>query len=140
MRNWFFLLVFSMFVNFSFSQNDILGQWTTVDDGTGEERSIVEIYKVNNKYFGKVVKLLKEEFKDRKCDKCKGADFNKPIAGLVIIKNMILDDGELKKGEILDPETGKFYTCKIWSDEKDKLNVRGYIAFFYRTQTWKRLK
>lgn len=136
MKYLLFLLVFG----FTFGQNNMVGQWTTVDDNTGEERSIVEIYKVNNKYFGKVVKLLKEEFKDKKCDQCKGADFNKPIEGLVIIKNMVLVDGELKKGEILDPETGKFYTCKIWSDEKDKLNVRGYIAFFYRTQTWKKVK
>jgi uncharacterized protein (DUF2147 family) len=129
-----------LFYGLSYGQSNIVGQWITVDDNTGEERSIVEIYKQNNKYFGKVVRLLKEEFRTKKCDKCKGADYNKPIEGLVIIKNMVLVDGELKKGEILDPESGKFYTCKIWSDSKDKLNVRGYIAFFYRTQTWKKLK
>jgi len=37
----------------------------------------------------------------------------------------------------MDPETGKVYDCKIWL-ENGQLKVRGYVAFFYRTQTWLR--
>jgi len=42
----------------------------------------------------------------------------------------------------MDPENGKVYDCKVWvdEDEPDKLNVRGYIGFFYRTQNWYRVK
>jgi uncharacterized protein (DUF2147 family) len=44
-------------------------------------------------------------------------------------------------GKILDPGGGSEYNCKIWIDE-DKpniLNVRGYVAFFFRTQYWVRI-
>jgi uncharacterized protein (DUF2147 family) len=37
----------------------------------------------------------------------------------------------------MDPETGKVYDCKLWL-EGDVLKVRGYVAFFFRTQTWRR--
>ena len=42
------------------------------------------------------------------------------------------------RGSILDPDNGKTYTCTIWLNEtnKDKLNVRGYIGPFFRTQEW----
>jgi uncharacterized protein (DUF2147 family) len=29
------------------------------------------------------------------------------------------------------------YDCKLWL-EGDVLKVRGYVAFFFRTQTWRR--
>lgn len=38
-------------------------------------------------------------------------------------------------GTICDPKNGKIYDCKLWV-ENGKLQVRGYIAFLYRTQTW----
>jgi len=38
-------------------------------------------------------------------------------------------------GDILDPENGKVYRCKVWV-EQGNLMVRGYIAFLYRTQKW----
>jgi len=37
----------------------------------------------------------------------------------------------------MDPEDGKVYTAEIWVEE-GKLKVRGYVGFFYRTQTWLR--
>ena len=59
----------------------------------------------------------------------------KPIVGLEIIRDMKKDGDEYAGGDILDPENGKVYRCKIWV-ENGKLMVRGYIAFLYRTQTW----
>ena len=51
-------------------------------------------------------------------------------------------DGDLqwKGDQLLDPEKGRWYRCKIWidPDEPDILKVRGYLAFFYRTQRWYR--
>jgi uncharacterized protein (DUF2147 family) len=41
------------------------------------------------------------------------------------------------EGTILDPETGNVYDCKMWL-ENGKLMVRGYVAFFFRTQVWVR--
>ncbi|MCB0773090.1 MAG: DUF2147 domain-containing protein, partial [Flavobacteriales bacterium] len=59
----------------------------------------------------------------------------KPVLGLEIIRGMVRDGEEWNDGTILDPDNGKVYDCKLWV-EGDKLKVRGYIAFFFRTQTW----
>ena len=37
---------------------DVTGKWKTIDDETGEAKSIVEIYKQNGKVYGKVVEIL----------------------------------------------------------------------------------
>jgi uncharacterized protein (DUF2147 family) len=37
-------------------------------------------------------------------------------------------------GTILDPDDGKVYKAELWVEE-GKLKVRGYLRFFYRTQT-----
>jgi uncharacterized protein (DUF2147 family) len=44
---------------------------------------------------------------------------------------------EYAAGNILDPEEGKVYKCKLWL-EGTELKVRGYWGPFYRTQTWTR--
>ncbi|WP_247653621.1 DUF2147 domain-containing protein [Flavobacterium sp. CS20] len=80
--------------------------------------------------------------RDRLYTKCKGDKKDKPIEGLVIIEDLKPKGNECVDGEITDPENGKTYTCKIWIDQdnKDVLNVRGYWAFFYRTQYWQRVE
>ena len=141
MKTKFFLLFTILVTITTYSQKTIIGKWKTIDDSTKEAKSIVEIYKLNNEYFGKITTILNEADKDKVCIKCKGVDKNKPIEGLVIIKKLSKDDTMYVDGTVTDPENGKTYTCKIWLDEnnKDVLNVRGYIGFFYRTQKWKRV-
>lgn len=141
MKTKIFLLFTILFTISTYSQKTIVGKWKTIDDSTKEAKSIVEIYKLNNEYFGKITTILNEADKDKVCIKCKGVDKNKPIEGLVIIKKLSKDDTMYVDGTVTDPENGKTYTCKIWLDENnnDVLNVRGYIGFFYRTQKWKRV-
>ena len=141
MKTKFFLLFTILVTIATYSQKTIIGKWKTIDDSTKEAKSIVEIYKLNNEYFGKITTILNEADKDKVCIKCKGVDKNKPIEGLVIIKKLSKDYTMYVDGTVTDPENGKTYTCKIWLDEnnKDVLNVRGYIGFFYRTQKWKRV-
>ncbi len=115
-----------------------VGLWETIDDDTNQPKSHVEIYEKDGKLYGKIVKLLKDDPKGL-CDKCEGKRHNQPIMGMVILWDMVQDDDEWEDGEILDPENGKTYDCKIWR-EGDKLKVRGYIAFFFRTQTWNLIK
>lgn len=120
----------------------VVGKWKTIDDETGEAKSIVEIYQQNGKIYGKVVNIINPEKRDGLCEKCKGDRKNKPVLGMQIIDGLTKDDDEYSDGKILDPEKGKEYKCKIWLDEDDrnKLYVRGYIAFFYRTQNWYRVE
>ncbi|MBW1296577.1 DUF2147 domain-containing protein [Aquimarina litoralis] len=120
------------------AQDGIIGKWKTIDDNTGEARSIVEIYKKGNQIYGKIDRILKEADRGQLCTECEGEDYNKPIEGMVIIKGLEKDGDEYEDGTILDPENGKVYKCKIWLEEDDPntLNVRGYIAFLFRTQQW----
>ena len=131
-------------LQFTFSANgqQIVGQWKTIDDETKKERSIVEIYKVGDRYAGKIIKLQRslEDDPDPVCDDCDPDDsrYLQKIIGMEIIQDMAFDksSNEYVDGTILDPESGSEYQCKLWLSEEGTLKVRGYIAFFYRTQTW----
>lgn len=118
--------------------NAIVGEWKTVDDKTGEQRSIVKIFKATDGlYYGKIVKMLVGE-EGLVCNQCEGADHNKPIEGLVIIRGMKEDAGQLVGGRVLDPESGKFYYGKI-SLKDGKLVLRGSLdkrGLLGRNQTW----
>ncbi|MDT0559191.1 DUF2147 domain-containing protein [Ichthyenterobacterium sp. W332] len=125
----------------SLSGQSIFGHWKTIDDKTGEAKSIVEIYEDEGKVFGKIIEILNPKNKNALCKKCEGEDFNKPILGLVIIKDMTKDGDYYKKGTIFDPQEGKEYKCRLLvTKNPDVLQVRGYIAFFYATQYWQRVK
>ena len=121
-----------------FGQSDIFGKWKTIDDETGKEKSIIEIFEKDGKAYGRVVELLNPSKPNPLCDKCSDDRKDKPIEGMEIIRALVQDDDEWSDGTILDPENGKIYDCKIWVED-GKLNVRGYIAFFFRTQEWIRM-
>ncbi len=128
----------------TFAQQDpIIGKWKTIDDETGKPKSIVEIYMRDGKFYGRVDSLFRKPGEDPNpiCDKCPEDDprYNKPVLGMEIIKDMEKDGDEYTGGTILDPKKGKIYRCKLWIED-GKLKVRGYLAFFYRTQTWYRVK
>ncbi len=141
----FFILCFGL--SSAFAQQTIFGRWKTIDDNTGKPRSIVEITARNEKAYGRIVKLFREpgEEADPICDECDPADdrYNKKVIGMEFIRGMVKDPGSSPGGDawedgtILDPENGKVYDCKLWVED-GKLMVRGYVAFFYRTQVWVR--
>lgn len=133
------LLLFAATTTFGQS---ITGKWKTIDDNSGEAKSIVEIFEKDGKYYGKIVKIFLEpnEDPDPVCDKCEKDDprYNKKIIGMEIIKGLEKDQEEFSGGNILDPENGKVYRCRLWVEGSD-LMVRGYWGPFFRTQTWKRV-
>lgn len=134
------LFFFLMVAGLSGVSQSITGKWKTIDDNTGKPRSVVEIYEKEGMYFGKIIKLFREpgEDQDPVCDECNGKRKNQKIIGMEIITDMEYDasDEEFDSGEILDPESGSIYDCKLWVGENGYLKVRGYLMFFYRTQTW----
>ncbi len=132
-----------LFIGFNSYSQTIFGKWKTIDDETGNEKSIVEIYKAENgKAYAKILQLLEEGKEDNICDNCDGANKNQPIKGMEIIDGLTKDDDEWNSGNILDPKTGKEYKCILELEETDKLKVRGYIGFSLlgRTQYWYRVK
>ncbi len=120
------------------SAQDVLGKWRTIDDETGQPKSIVEIYEKGGKYYGRVVDLLMKP-DDTVCDQCSGALRGQKIVGMDVITNMVKSGDIYEGGQILDPNNGKVYDCKFWL-EGNQLKVRGYLGFFYRTQTWQRVQ
>jgi uncharacterized protein (DUF2147 family) len=120
-------------------QSPIVGKWVTVDDGSNEAKSVVEIFEQKGEYYGKIVKIFSGEDPDPACDRCPAEDdrYMKKIIGMEIIKNMKKVDEEYVDGSILDPEEGKVYRCKLWL-EGSYLMVRGYWGPFHRTQTWRK--
>jgi uncharacterized protein (DUF2147 family) len=122
------------------AQTSVLGKWKTVDEETGEEKSVIEIFERNGKVFGKIVKIFTQEDPDPICEACPEDDprYRKKIIGMEIIQNMEKEGNEYSHGSILDPQDGKIYRCKLWIEDEN-LKVRGYWGPFYRTQTWKRV-
>jgi len=116
---------------------DITGSWQTIDDETGEAKSIVEIFEREGRYYGKVQDLLLKP-DDTVCEECKGPRKGQQVVGMEIITGLKKDGDEYTGGEILDPESGNVYRAKLWLEDDDTLKVRGYLGFFYRTQTWHR--
>jgi uncharacterized protein (DUF2147 family) len=117
-----------------------IGRWNTIDEKSGKVTSVVEVYDQGGKVFGKITGLTEpndDKGKPRICTKCPGSDKDKPVVGLVIVKDLRLDGEHYKGGTIMDPEDGKVYKAEMWL-EQGKLKVRGYLALFYRTQTWVR--
>lgn len=135
------LLTVLVTIPFFGSAQTIVGKWTTIDDNSGQEKSVVEIFEKGGKYFGKVTKLFRSanEDPDPVCDECENDDprYKKKIIGMEIIRDMEKSGDEYSDGDILDPENGKVYKCKLWV-EGNELKVRGYWGPFFRTQSWRK--
>lgn len=121
-----------------------IGKWITIDDETGKQKSIVELYKQNDKLYGKITYLFPREGRgpNPKCTKCSDDRKDEPLVGLQIVRNLKWNGGSWEGGTIVDPENGKIYDVKMWVDPENsnRLNVRGYIGPFFRTQQWKRVE
>lgn len=138
------LVVLAMFVLAPFaSANDSpVGLWKTIDDKSNKPRSIVRIVEENGEFKGIVEKgLVESESADRVCDKCDPPRKGQKILGMTFMWGLKKDGNEFKGGEILDPDNGKIYKCKMkLVDGGKKLDVRGFIgiSLIGRTQTWLR--
>jgi uncharacterized protein (DUF2147 family) len=121
-----------------------VGNWNTVDDKTGEIKSEVQIVEKDGVVTGSITKLLSKAAKqDAVCDKCNDDRKDKPILGMQIIRGVKKNpekpywDG----GRILDPESGATYGARLTPIEGGaKLEMRGSLGPFGRTQTWVRAK
>ncbi len=139
MKKLLLTLTFSFIGILSYAQ--IEGKWKTIDDETGKAKSIVEIYKKGDKYYGKIVQLLIKP-ENETCVACTDDRKNKPLLGLEIIRDLKKDGDEFSGGTIVNPKGGKEYGCKI-TRNGDKLNVKGSLkslSFIGKTQTWHLVK
>ena len=119
-----------------------VGLWRNVDDRTGEVRAEIRITEANGTLAGRIEKTLgKDADPDRTCEACTDDRKGRPIVGLQIVRGGQKAEGKevWEGGKILDPENGKDYRASFTPvDGGRKLEVRGYLGPFWRTQTWTR--
>jgi uncharacterized protein (DUF2147 family) len=140
MKASFFFILASISFSLANAQNSdlIVGKWLSAD-GDGK----IEIYKKGDVYYGKLIWLKepnetngKPKIDDENPDPSKR---NTPLLNLVILKNFTFEDGFWQGGTIYDPKNGKTYKCEMWTEGKNTLRIRGYVAFLHRTESWTRV-
>jgi uncharacterized protein (DUF2147 family) len=123
--------------------NSPAGLWQTIDDNTGQAKALVQIIdEGGGNLSGKIIQGLGEHDKpERRCTACTDSRKDQLIKGMTIITGMKPSGSDWEGGQILDPESGKLYKCKMrLEDGGQKLVVRGYIgvSLLGRSQTWVR--
>ena len=128
------------------AQSTPVGLWKTIDDETNKEKSYVRITDAGGgKLTGKVEKIIDPARQDAKCTACPPEDQkDQPIIGLTLFNNAKADaeePGIWGDTQILKPEDGKHYKLRLkLLDGGKKLQVRGYLGPFYKTQEWIRIE
>ncbi|HYA20037.1 MAG TPA: DUF2147 domain-containing protein [Burkholderiales bacterium] len=121
-----------------------VGLWKIVDDQTGQPRAIIRITETNGEFQGTIEKGLRPgENENSICEKCEGSRHNQRLLGMAIVTGIRKQGDEYAGGEILDPDNGTVYRCKMrLEDGGTKLQVRGFVgvSLFGRTQTWVRVE
>lgn len=117
-----------------------VGTWKTIDDKTGQDKSIIRISEQDGELTGTVLEVLQsDQGPNPVCRECEGERHDQPVVGMTILWGLRRDGEEWTGGEILDPNNGKTYKCKLRViGDGTRLEVRGYIGFSLlgRTQTW----
>ena len=143
-NQWLAGIVLAFATGLSVAQMTPVGNWQTSDEKSKEIKSEVEIIETAGVLSGKVTKVLRKDAKqDAVCDECTDERKGKPMLGLEIIRGAKKAEGKgvWEDGKILDPENGKSYTLKLTPiEDGKKLEVRGSIGPFGRTQTWVRVQ
>ena len=129
----------------AWAQMSPVGLWKTIDDDTKQEKSLVRIKENAGVFSGVIEKLLDPTVKpDAVCEKCSDERKDKPLIGLTILRNLRQnadDKAVWDGGDIVDPNNGKVYRSRLKPVEGGKkLEMRGYIGPFYRTQVWIRVE
>ncbi len=131
-----FCLTTSLFAN-----DSIKGYWLSEN-----EKAVIEVYKKDKKFFGKIVWLRKQHTGevpnpldinnfDKELQKRK-------LIGLNLLSGFVFKDEEYQDGEVYDPESGNTYSAYLKLENPNKLKLRGYvgISLFGRTSYWSRQK
>jgi uncharacterized protein (DUF2147 family) len=128
----------------AFAQATPVGNWRSIDDKTGEAKAEIRIVEQGGGLSGRIEKTLRKDAKpDARCDECTDDRKGKAIQGLEIIRGGKKAEGKdaWEGGKILDPENGKEYRASFTPTEGgSKLEVRGYLGPFWRTQVWQRVQ
>jgi uncharacterized protein (DUF2147 family) len=118
-----------------------VGLWQTISDKTGKPQGYIRIQLMGDELRGVIERGMPGDDPNEICTKCPGERKNQRKIGMTIITGMHRQDDHWGGGEILDPDSGTLYRCRIRAvDSGRKLEVRGFIgiSLLGRTQTWLR--
>jgi uncharacterized protein (DUF2147 family) len=118
-----------------------IGLWETIDDKTGKPTAVVEIFEKDARLFGRITEVLSSADAKSLCVACTDDRKNQPIIGMIIIRSLKTTGPDYSGGDILDPDSGSVYRCKMHLEKNgSELIVRGFIglSLFGRSQTWHR--
>lgn len=121
-----------------------VGLWRTIDDATGRPRALVRVFEQDGYVFGRIEKgLAWDAPADAVCALCTDERRDQPKIGMIIIRNMQREGDVWGGGDILDPDNGRVYNCRLQVvDDNRTLEVRGFTGLFLlgRTQMWERVE
>ena len=146
MKTFFTLVILGAALFWDGDPDKVLGRWHTPED-----KSIIEIFKCDDRYCGKIVDLKEKVYPDDdgrgmagtpKVDRDNPDEKlrKRPIIGLELMSGFSFNGSSWTGGTIYDPESGKTYKCKMRIREDGALVVRGYvgISLIGRTSVWQR--
>lgn len=116
------------------SEKDILGTWES-----DKKDVILEIFKHNDKYYGKYLwgkEIVESDGVTSKKD-IKNPNKNlrmRNVIGITSLTDLKWDGEEYVDGKIYNAPSGDTYKCKIWI-KNNKLYLRGYLGMSILGQT-----
>ncbi len=127
----------------SWAQMSPVGLWRNIDDKTGQAKAEIRIKADAAGVLTGVIEKALVTGEEALCTQCSDERKDKPKLGMEIIRGAkkAEDRDVWEDGKILDPDNGRSYTLRLTPVEGGKkLEVRGSIGPFGRTQTWLRIQ
>lgn len=123
----------------------VLGDWTIVDETTGEAQAVVHVVDVRGVVEGRIIRVLptrRYPAPSNVCANCRGAFRGVDLRTVRLIREMNWDGGRFTGGRIVDPENDRTYRATMALDGPTRLRVRGYVGIpaLGRTQVWTRAR
>ena len=120
-----------------------VGLWRSIDDKTGQPKAEIRIKANDAGVLSGVVEKAIVASDEPLCIECPDDRKDKPKLGLEIIRGAARagDKPGWEGGTIIDPDNGRIYKLRLTpADAGNKLEVRGALGPFWRTQTWIRIQ
>lgn len=119
-----------------------VGLWQPLDSA-GKPQGLIRIFEAGGLYYGRIEPSSPSDDRNARCTRCTGARHDQPIIGLLLMRHLRRENGgEYVGGDILDPNTGKVYSCTLrLTDGGRELVMRGFlgISLLGQSRTWRRV-
>lgn len=139
----FFLSLFASCVLYAAEPDafSVEGYWQVVTD---DPEGIAFVYAKDGVLYCRMVAIYEDktekviETAANPVEKAAGVPGNPPICGLDFIWGLKVDGKNNRyRGIVMDPDSGKQYTCKVWYDtDRKMLVVRGEWFIFGESEYW----